>query len=99
LPLLQLDFQAGFSGDTVVVGANGRELLRREGVSTDYSIGRADSARVEVPGGWVKLKISLPARGLSAAVAVDATATPHLAISVAGDRIEPRMSPTPFEYF
>ena len=99
MPELQLDFQAGFSGDTVVVSINGRELLRREGISTDYSIGRADSASVEVPEGWVKLKIAVPGRGVSAAVVVDASATPHLGVSVGAGHLEHRTSATPFEYF
>ena len=99
MPVLHLHFQAGFSGDTVVVSAGGRELLRREGLNTDYSIGRADSATVNLPAGRVSLRIGIPVRGLSEAVTIDATATPHLAISVAGDRIDHRKSSTPFEYF
>ena len=96
---VHLDLQAGFAGDTVVVRAGGREISRRADVTTDYSIGRADSARLEVPSGAVELEIAVPAKRLSTRVALDPVATPFLGISVVGDRIEHRSSAKPFEYF
>ena len=96
---VHLDLQAGFKGDTVVVRAGGREISRREDVTTNYSIGRADSARLEVPSGSVELEIAVPGKHLSTRVALDPASTPFLGVSVVGDRIEHRSSATPFEYF
>jgi hypothetical protein len=68
--MLRIDLREGFSGDTVVVRAGGRELLRREGVSTDYSVGLAASLELDVPEGVPEVEVELPERGIRGAAPV-----------------------------
>ena len=83
MPSLQIDFEDGFSGDTVVVSAAGRELWREEGVTTNLSANVAAIARVEMPEGE-ELEVSVPTRGLAAAASVE---TPFLVVRIQGDRL------------
>jgi hypothetical protein len=80
---LQIDFEDGFSGDTVVVTAGGEELWRQEGVTTNLSANVAAIAQVEVTGGE-ELEVSVPTRGLSATARAEA---PFLVVRIAGDRL------------
>jgi hypothetical protein len=83
MPSLQIDFEDGFSGDTVVVSAGGRELWRQEGVTTNLAVSVAAIARVEVPEG-AQVEVQVPTRSLSEASRVE---TPYLEVEIAGGRL------------
>ncbi len=68
MPPLQIDFEDGFSGDTVVVRADGRELWREDDVTTNLAASVATIARLEVPAG-TQVEVSVPTRHLTATVA------------------------------
>lgn len=96
---LTIDFQDGFSGDTVVVRIDGREIFNSADVNTDYSIGRADSVALEVTKGTVDVDISVPSRQSSGHLTIDVSRTPYLGVSIVDDSIEFRPSDEMFSYF
>ncbi|HEX6745736.1 MAG TPA: hypothetical protein VF092_00375 [Longimicrobium sp.] len=63
MPTLKIDLREGFDGDTVLVRVGGREVYRRSGVRTNYSIGLADRVETEVGPGPVEVRVELPERG------------------------------------
>ncbi|MGH3905912.1 MAG: hypothetical protein ACRDTE_17290 [Pseudonocardiaceae bacterium] len=46
---LALEFGEGFADDEVVVLLDGQQVWHREGVTTNYSVGLADVARLPLP--------------------------------------------------
>lgn len=88
MPELQIDFEDGFDGDTVIVSADGHELWRRTGVTTNLSASVADVARVEVPDG-AELEVHVPTRGLRASTQAK---TPYLEVEITGERLALRQS-------
>ena len=88
MPELQIDFEEGFDGDTVVVSAGGRQLWRAEGVTTNLSANVAAVARVDVRGG-AELEVEVPTRRLRATHRVE---TPFLEVDVTGGRLVLRPS-------
>ena len=83
MPSLQIDFEDGFRGDTVVVSAEGRELWRGEEVTTNLSSNVAAVVRLEVPAGE-PLEVSVPTRGLREEERVGA---PFLVVRIEDDRL------------
>ena len=96
---LVIDLQDGFSNDTVVVQVNGQEIFHKEGVNTDYSIGRADSVEIQVPEDSVRVEVAVPSRHLSDIVVLKVLTTVYLGISILDDKIEHRISDEMFLYF
>lgn len=86
---IQLVLQDGFEDDTVVVSADGQELLHWEGVTTRTQISHAGDTEVEVPEGMVTLEVDVPTQGVSDRVEIDAAATPVVGLSVRDGRIAP----------
>jgi hypothetical protein len=80
---LQIDFEDGFDGDTVVVRADGRELWRQDGVTTNAAISLAAIAQVEVPES-ADLEVEISTRSLSATTRID---TPYLEVEIVDDRL------------
>jgi hypothetical protein len=87
--LLHLVLEDGFDDDTVVVRADGRELLRLDGVTTRTQISHAGDAEIEVPEGLVTLEVEVPTQGVRDSVEVDAAATPVVGLSLREGRIAP----------
>ncbi|HZO97555.1 MAG TPA: hypothetical protein VFB42_09315 [Gaiellaceae bacterium] len=83
MPALQIDFEDGFAGDTVVVTAGGRELWRGDALSTNPAVSLAAVASVEVDEHAV-LEVAVPDRGLRESWPVDA---PFLRVELAGGRL------------
>jgi hypothetical protein len=80
---LQIDFEDGFARDTVIVTADGRELWRGEGLTTNLSSNLAAIAHVEVPYD-AEVEVSVPSRGLAEAQRVHA---PFLTVRVTGGQL------------
>ena len=85
---LTIDLQEGFEGDQVVITIDDREVFNKPGVKTRYQIGLAERVRLDVAPGSRRLRVALPGRSLQQELQVDAAATPVLAVSLAGDRID-----------
>lgn len=68
MPTLHLDLREGFNNDTVVVRLDGREVYRRSGLSTNYSVGLADRVEIETPEGEVEIEVALPDRGIASTI-------------------------------
>jgi hypothetical protein len=82
MPPLQIDFEDGFSDDTVVVSAAGQELWRQEDVTTGPA-NLAAVARVEIPDD-MEVEVHVPTQGLSAASHV---VTPYLEVRIENKRL------------
>lgn len=54
---LRVRLGEGFQNNTVTVRANGAQVYQRSGVSTDYTISRADSFDVQTDAPSVKLEV------------------------------------------
>jgi hypothetical protein len=83
VPALQIDFEDGFAGDTVVVTADGRELWRGEGLTTNPAISLAAIAHIEVQED-AQLEVAVPGRSLAETRRVHA---PFLRVELAGGRL------------
>lgn len=90
--------EEGFADDLVVVSVGGREVYRKDGVTTRMQIGRADSVEVPVDGGELEIAISLPRRGLEERVTARLDDRLYLGLSLEGDAIVYRMAEDPFGY-
>jgi hypothetical protein len=99
MPILSIDLQEGFSEDHVVIHADGKEILNRAGISTDYAIGRAEAVTTRPTSDRVRVDVRVPSRGVSGQTTVDVTATPYLGVAIAGDRLEFRASAEMFSCF
>jgi hypothetical protein len=96
---LVIDLQDGFSDDTVVIRVDGRETFHKQSVSTDYSLGRADSVEIQVSEGRVKVEVAVPSRRLSDAILLDVSTTVYLGVSIPDGEVGFRISNEMFLYF
>ena len=63
--VVKFDFQHGFANDTIILKINGKEVLKKDDVSSDLRISLAESFTIEVPNGQAKLEITVPTKNLS----------------------------------
>ncbi|MCG8603684.1 hypothetical protein MJD09_01610 [bacterium] len=96
---LGIDFQDGFSDDTVVVRVDGQVIFQKKGVNTDYSLGRADSVEIRVKEGTVNVDVHVPSRNLSDTAALEVSTKVYLGVSINDDKISFRISDEMFLYF
>jgi hypothetical protein len=83
MPSLQIDFEDGFDGDTVVVRADGEEVWRQEGLSTNVAISLAGIAQIEVSES-AEVEVEVETRSLNATARAD---TPYLEVEIVEDRL------------
>jgi hypothetical protein len=98
MAMLNIDFQEGFTGDTVNVRVNGHTALHQEGVSTKRMLGLASSSQIDVPDGTVKVEISVPTKNISKVISLKSSDSPHLGVSINEGKIEHILSEEPFGY-
>lgn len=96
---LTIDLQDGFSDDTVVISVDGQEVLRIPGVNTNYTLGRADSATLQVTERNVSVEILVPTRQLSGSTTLDVSTTVYLGVSIDADKLVFRISDEAFIYY
>ncbi|MHC4617840.1 MAG: hypothetical protein ACYTEQ_08815 [Planctomycetota bacterium] len=96
---LAIDLQDGFSDDTVVIRVDGQEIFHKQGVNTDYALGRADSVEIQIPEGSVNVEVTVPSRRLSDTIVLEVSATVYLGVSIPDDEIHFRTSDEMFLYF
>ena len=63
--VVKFDFQHGFANDTIILKINGKEVLKKDDVSSDLRISLAESFTIELPNGQGTLEISVPTKNLS----------------------------------
>jgi len=97
--VLGIDLQDGFREDTVVIRVDGDEIYNREGVSTDYALGRTDAAETQVPQGTIRVESSMPTQQLSESIVLEISEDVYVGISILDGRINYRVSDEPFTYF
>ena len=83
MPLLHVDLQEGFVGDSVRITVNGQEEFRKDGVRTRTQIGRADAFTVTLPEGPAQIEVS--ARGITRRIAVSISADLYVGVSITPD--------------
>lgn len=88
----------GFTGQTVTVMVDGRQVYRRADVRTDLRISRADAFDTGAAGPTAEVEVTVEPGGMAAATRLDPTATPYLAIDLRGGTIHFTRSATPFFY-
>jgi hypothetical protein len=74
-------------------------VFHQTGVSTDYSIGRAEGVESQVPAGKARVEVRLPLKKLSGSVEVDLQETKYVGVKVQAGRIEFKVSDEMFLYF
>ncbi len=94
-----VDFQEGFSDDEVVVTVDGVEVYRQENLQTDYSIGLADSVKIDVASLPCELKIVLPQKGLSTKIILNLSFPVAIGVSLQDDQMVYHLSDIGFLYF
>jgi hypothetical protein len=96
---VKVDLQDGFMDDTVVISAQGQQLLREEGVTTRFQIGKARSLEVAMPEGEVTLEVEVPTKNESTTVPIDTSKPVFVGVSLTTEgRLEVRVQERPFGY-
>jgi len=88
MPTLQIDLEQGFDGDTVVVSADGEEVWRAEGVTTNLSSNVAAIAQVDVPEG-AEVEVAVPTRDLATSERIE---KPYLVVRTTPDGLDVRQT-------
>jgi hypothetical protein len=91
VPTLTVDLQEGFQDDVVEVSLGGESLWRGDSVTTNVVVSLAASVPLEVDAGERELRVTVPSRGLDAALRLDVADDVTVAANVAdgGLRLEP----------
>lgn len=99
MPQLRVDLREGFTGQTVIVRVSGREVYRKDGVQTNYSVGIADRIALEVPSGQIQVEVALPGTGSTRRITHDASgpATLAFALTPEGELISREVDPSPLD--
>ena len=99
MPVLHIALHEGFLDDTVEIDVNGREVFRRDGVTTRLQIGKADSFDTTVEGDSATVHVTLPGRNVSEKIVVpEVSSTVYLAVSIENGKVAHRISSEPFGY-
>lgn len=96
---IHIAFQEGFSRDEVVLRIEGREVIRKMGVTTRLQIGLALAFDLEVPDEPFEVEVGVPTRSTSAKFRLDPSGPRHVGISLTSSG-EPThvVSAEPFGY-
>ena len=98
MPQLCISLQEGFRDDLVIIRANGTEVYRRRGLTTDAVVSHADTFET----GWeewpVRIDIEVATRGVSGST--ELTVPGYLGVSLRPQgELFYRVSQQPFLYF
>jgi hypothetical protein len=101
MPQLHIDFQGGFSDDTVEVrveGGEGQAVSPLPKLSTSLLTGVAGSLEIAIPARSVDVEIAIPARRLRCKVPLHISEKTWLGVSIEGGQLQARVSKQPFGY-
>lgn len=96
---ISIDFQDGFTDDTVVLKLNREEVFRKEAVSTKLLLGKADSFKTEVETGPVNIEVNVQTKGIAKTFLLEVSADTYIGISIVNGMIEYILSNEPFGYY
>jgi hypothetical protein len=96
--ILHLAFQEGFEGDTVIVRIDGKEVYRKEHVTTRYQINYADSFKLHVDEESVNVEILIPAKELSKKFSIKTANTVYVKVLIQMGEIKYSASDKPLRY-
>jgi len=96
--ILHLAFQEGFEDDIVVVRIDGKEIYRKEHVTTRYQINYADSFELNVEEESVNVEILIPAKELSKKFSVKIANAVYVKVLVRKGEIKYYVSDKPLRY-
>ena len=98
MPTLKVDLQEGFSGDTILLLLNGREVYRGN-PKTRMQIGLADSRSYDLPAQNLTLEVAAPVSGISKSLGIDLSHDVYVGVTLSQDGvISMRSSTEPFGY-
>ncbi|MGY1607544.1 MULTISPECIES: hypothetical protein [unclassified Geodermatophilus] len=99
MAVLSIALEEGFEGDSVVVEVDGRRVLEQEEVRTRVQIGLADTVEVPADDGVdVDVEVRLTSRPAVGRLRAHVADRLYVGVSVHGDAVVFRTSPTPFGY-
>ena len=98
MPMLKVDLQEGFSGETVLLLLNGSEGYRGA-PKTRTQIGLADSRSFDLPPQHLTLEVTTPLSGASESLDLDLVQDVYVGVTLSSDgAISLRSSLKPFGY-
>lgn len=95
---LRIDFQDGFTDDSVVVRVGGHEVYRGANLRTSRLLGFAHTVSADVPAGRVMVEVEVTSRDIFGTAALEVEDAAYLGISIADDGISFQPSGGPFGY-
>lgn len=98
MAVLHIDFQDGFTGDTVAIQIDGKEVLRQENLKTKRVLGRAGSSKIEVPEGSINVEINVPSKNIVHTIPLQIAGETYLGVSIQKDKLDYVVSKKPFGY-
>jgi hypothetical protein len=97
--LLHVALQEGFANDSVQIHVNGREVFKKQNITTKTQIGFADSIELDLPKQPATVVVEVSSRRASETIALPQEDAVFLGISLSRDgRITHRISKEPFGY-
>jgi len=98
VPVLKVDLQEGFSGETIVLRINGEEAYRGT-PRTRTQIGLADTRSFELPGRQHTLEVEIPGSGVAKSLILELNQDLYVGVTLReGGEISSRISLEPFGY-
>lgn len=97
MPILKIDLQEVFSGETVLLRLNEREVYRGA-PRTRMQIGLAESRSFDLPAQHLTLKAEIPSSGAFAAIELDLSRDLYVGVTLSEGRMSLRSSSEDFKY-
>jgi len=94
---LHIALHDGFRDHSVTISVSGREVYRKQHVSTDLSISRADAVDSSAPG-KARVEVSVEPGHYTASLEVDPALTAFVAVSLEGEQLTLKASKELFRY-
>lgn len=95
---LRVDFQDGFSDDTVIIKINGNEVHTATNVTTDVALSYAAYFEDRFQSGKMEFEIHVPTKNLKHSFTFDLEMDMYLGISILGGELRFRSSDKRFMY-
>ena len=98
MPLLRIDIQEGFTGETAVLRINGTEVYRAA-PKTRTQIGLADTRNFDFPPQQLELEFEMPDTGASETLVLSLDRACYVGVNLDQEkRVSFKNSPEPFGY-